>query len=130
MIYVNSKYVLYQHSFTEVDTYFVFESNNKLQCKFISSRGGRHLHIDADGTGGLDVSPIQFCRRAKDTEGTGPPRAKDTERRMRKEDHVRAGQGYRYGESERSTEGWEAGVRCLQGRLDMGKKEVGFVHGN
>ena len=55
--------------------YFVFESNNKLQCKFISSRGGRHLHIDADGTGGLDVSPIQFCRRAKDTEGAGPTRS-------------------------------------------------------
>ena len=72
MIYVNSKYVLYQHSFTEVDTYFVFESNNKLQCKFISSRGGRHLHIDADGTGGLDVSPIQFCRRATPLEQATP----------------------------------------------------------
>ena len=30
--------------------------------KVISCTGSRHLHIDVAGTGGLDVSPIQFCR--------------------------------------------------------------------
>ena len=35
--------------------------------KVISCTGSRHLHIDVAGTGGLDVSPIQFCRGDRGT---------------------------------------------------------------
>ena len=41
---------------------WLFTWTEKLEEKVISCTGSRHLHIDVAGTGGLDVSPIQFCR--------------------------------------------------------------------